>query len=98
MANVYDKGDLVRCSATFKNSAGAEIDPSAVTFKFEDPSGDATTYVYGIDIELVRDDEGDYHVDISLDESGVWSYRWESTGVGEAAEERYFEVRPSLFD
>ena len=43
--NSYDKGDLVRLTATFTNSAGAATDTTAVTCKVRSPTA-TTTYTY----------------------------------------------------
>lgn len=97
MANEYDKGDVVRCSATFTNAAGTPIDPTAVIFKFKTPASAITTYTYGVDAELVKDDTGDYHVDIDANAVGVWAYRFYSTGTGQAADEDIFVVDTTRF-
>lgn len=92
---VYSKGALVRCSGEFRNNAGVLIDPGVVRFEFTKPSG-SLAYVYGTDVQLVKDAVGQYHVDLSADQAGVWYYRWESTGIGQAAEDHQFTVAPSL--
>lgn len=85
-----DKGDLVRVSATFKNSAGSAVDPGTVRFKFRTPAGAETTYTYPSSPQLIRDSTGVYHVDIDANLIGRWVFRWESTGVGQAAAEGQF--------
>ena len=97
MPNVYDKGDLVRCSGAFTDAAGDACDPTGVVFKFQDPSGNETTYTYGTDSELVKDSVGNYHVDVDTDEVGYWYYRFEGTGTGQAAGEASFIVRETEF-
>ena len=97
MSNTYDVGDLVRCVGVFADSEAAAIDPTTVTFKVREPSGDVVAYVYSTDAEVVRDGEGNYHVDVSATEAGTWHYRYESTGTGQAAGENEFEVRVSAF-
>lgn len=97
MSTIYDKGDAVRCSATFKNSSNVVVDPTTVTFKYKDPSGNITPLVYGTDVAVVKDSTGNYHVDVNADKSGTWFYRFESTGTGQAAEEGTFEVAESHF-
>ena len=92
----YDVGDLVRCSAVFTDYAGAVLDPTVVKFRFIKPSGSITRYTYGTDAQLVKDSVGHYHVDVSVDATGEWKYRWQSTGVGQAAEESAFFVRESV--
>jgi hypothetical protein len=93
----YDKGDSVRCRGSFKNSSNAAIDPTTVSFKYKDPSGNVATLVYGTDVALVKDSTGNYHVDVDADESGTWYYRFESTGTGQAADEESFIVDESQF-
>ena len=90
MANSYDQGDLVRVSSTFTDENGSPADPAAVFCEVRDPSENVSTYEYGQDAALVRDDTGDYHLDIDADEAGWWHYRWYSTGNGQAAEEDRF--------
>lgn len=94
--SVLQKGDLRRISASFKDLAGAAVDPTTVTFKFTKPSGVTTSYVYPA-AQVVKDSVGNYHVDLSVDASGLWLYRWESTGTGQAAENGEFMVEPSAF-
>ncbi len=95
MANVYDIGDLVKVAGAFTDVDDQDVDPTTVTFKFTDPSGNTTTYIYETDDELVQDSKGHYHANVSIDEAGTWFYRWESTGTGQAAEEGHFVVRRS---
>jgi hypothetical protein len=97
MPNSYDVGDVVRCTGTFTDADGNVVDPTAVTFKFEDPSGNETSYVYGTDPEVVRVSQGVYRVDVTIDESGIWYYRFVSTGTGAAASEEFFKIRPTRF-
>lgn len=94
--NVYDVGDLVRCTATFATN-GTNVDPSAVTFKKKTPSGTITTLTYGPDAALVKSATGIYYVDVSATEPGEWSVRFAATGTGQSAGERKFRVQPSDF-
>lgn len=82
---LYDVGDLVRVSVDFKNLAGALADPSAITFKVRKPDQTVVIYVYGTDGELVKDAAGQYHVDVLLDQSGVYSPRFIGTGAVSAS-------------
>ena len=70
MASKYDKGDLIRCSAIFTDLDDAAIDPTTVLFSVTDPSGNTDNYTYGVDAELVKDDTGEYHVNVDADEVG----------------------------
>lgn len=90
--NTYDKGDLVRVTGVFYDINDALIDPTVVRFKFSVPGAAATTYVYGTDTQLVRASAGRYYVDLSVTVVGIWRFRWESTGTGQAAEEGEFVV------
>jgi hypothetical protein len=85
-ANVYDVGDLVRISAVFKNSAGTATDPTAVSCKIRKSDGTVTTLVYGTDVALVRDSEGNYHTDISITLKGLWMHKFIGTGAVQATE------------
>jgi len=98
MTMAFDKGDLVRCTGTFTNGAGAGVDPTAVLFKVKMPGGTITTYTYGTGAEVVRDSTGVYHVDVDANAAGEWYYRFYSTGTGQAAEEARFSVDGSEFD
>ena len=95
--NTYIKGDLVRASAEFRDAGGSLADPTAVAFKFKVPAGTTTTYNYGTDAQLVKDAVGEYHADIDASTSGTWSYRFESTGAGQAAAEDQFTVSAGNF-
>jgi hypothetical protein len=92
MFNSYDLGDLVRVSGSFTDENGDVADPSAVFCAVRDPAGTVTTYEYGEDAELVKDDTGEYHLDIDANVAGYWYYRWYATGSGQAAEEDKFYV------
>lgn len=91
-----DKGDLVRVTGAFTNTAGAAIDPTTVTFSFRINAGATVTYVYPTTV--VKDAVGNYHVDIDANASGTFHYRWAGSGaVGQGADESYFEVKSSMF-
>jgi hypothetical protein len=95
--NVYDQGDLVRVSGLLESAAGVDTDPTALSVKYRKPTG-VTTLVYLVDPALVRDSLGNFHVDISCDEPGIYDYRFESTGTGQAAAQGQFRVMPSRLD
>lgn len=92
----YDKGDLVRVSGMFADSAGVATDPTVVKFSFTNPAGTTTTYTYPTDVQLVKDSTGNYHVDIDASSSGTWLYRFYSTGTGQAAAEGEFFVKSNF--
>ena len=94
-STTYDKGDLLRLSASFTDEDGDAVDPSTVTFKVKVGST-TTSYVYGTDDEVGKDSVGNYHADISLDTEGTWWVRVESTGTGQAAAESALRVRTAF--
>ena len=89
---VFDKGDLVRFRAVFTDENDVTIDPSAVHLLTKDANGLTSTYVYGVDSTITRDDVGTYHADVSVTVTGPFYIRWESTGTGQAAEEAAYDV------
>lgn len=91
MANEYDVGDRVRVAISFKNDQGNPADPTTVTGKYKDPSGNVTT------ASVSNPTVGEYHFDIDVDESGEWRYRAEGTGTVVAAGEGRLVVRASAF-
>lgn len=95
--NIYDVGDVVRCSVAYANSADVAVDPTAVFCKVRKPDGTITQYTYGADAALVKQSPGSYYLDVEATAAGVWYYRFYSTGVGQAAGETSFRVRTSNF-
>lgn len=95
MGSYYEKGDLVYVQGTFTDplNSDAAVDPTAVYVTFKDPSGNVTTYQYGVDAELTKASTGVYRANIDADEAGMWYYRWYSTGTGQASEPGHFKVR-----
>jgi len=96
MANTYDVGDVVRITGTFTNASGTAIDPSTVTGKYKDPSGNITT-----DNAPTNSATGVYYFDVVVDESGKWYYEirgFASGPVANGAAQGYFNVRDSQFD
>jgi hypothetical protein len=95
----FPRGALVRVTATFTDALGVAVDPDSVTVRTLGPAVDQVSKVYEVDDEVVRDAAGEYHYDIdTTDEgAGTWAYRWEGTGVGQAAKESTFKVNTSAF-
>ncbi len=94
---IFDVGDAVRCRAEFRDLAGTLIDPTTVSVSVKAPDGQITTKVYNTDPEVVRESAGKFYIDVDATASGVWHYRFFSTGTGKAAAERQFNVRRSNF-
>ena len=90
----YDKGDLVRLSAIFRDSAGVLADPTAVTLQIRNPGWVDVMYTYGVGTAIVQDSAGLYHLDYAITTSGRHFYRWVGTGTVSTTEETSFYVRP----
>lgn len=92
--NSYYIGNIITLTGTFKNGEGAVADPTVVKVTVENPDGEETTYIYETDDEVVNVSTGIYTIDIDIDQSGTWYYRWWSTGLIKAARQNLFEVEP----
>jgi uncharacterized protein YfaS (alpha-2-macroglobulin family) len=79
--NAYPLGQVVRISTLVKNQADALADPSQLTLTITKPDGSTITKVFGVDNDLIKDAVGTYHLDLTTDQRGGWSYRWHSTGA-----------------
>ena len=82
--NVYAKGDLLRVTGTFTNAAGTAVDPTAVILKHRNPAGTTTTLTYALS-QLTKSATGIYYADVDITASGVWYFKFSSTGTGQAA-------------
>lgn len=96
--NVFSVGTKVRLSAAFTDIDDAAQDPGGVQFKIRAPDGTVTTYVYGTDVELVKDSTGNYHVDWLIASAGRYRYRFAGVTSGQAANEGTFNVQNSRVD
>jgi hypothetical protein len=106
-------GSLVRLSASFTRpptqaeiDAGTAldaddwqpVDPDTVSAKLKDPADVITLHDYiGSPADIVRDDIGEYHLDVTPTVAGTWTFRFESTGDGQAANEATFKVDETAF-
>jgi hypothetical protein len=87
----YLLGNLIRVTAEF-SIGGVDTDPTTVTLEVKDPAGTVTTPI------PVKDaGQGKYHADINVNAAGDWWYRWEGTGVAQAAAEQRFIIKASKF-
>lgn len=92
---VIDVGDDVKLTLLVTVS-GAATDPSTLTLKLRDPSGNEQTIQYP-DSRITKDATGSYTAVIAATTAGTWYYRWEGTGDAKGAEQGTFQVRRSLF-
>jgi hypothetical protein len=94
----YNIGVVVRVSWVITNSAGAAVDPGAMTFKYKDDFEDtATTLTMGVDAALVKDSVGHYHVDLTTTKAGAIWYRVDATAANVVAAQSYLDVGASYF-
>lgn len=92
--NSYHHGSLARIEVEFRDADRVLTTPSVVTAHYANPAGTVTNLTYGVDVALVLDDVGKYHVDITCNRVGQWQYRFKGDSF---AEEGHFIVIPSLF-
>jgi len=92
MPNTYKKRGQIRCSAAFADADGDVLDPDVVVFVYRPPDGARTELTYGVDAGVVRDSEGNYHIDLDVDVSGDWAYGFYATGTGRSGNETSFHV------
>lgn len=93
--NVYQKGDLVRVSATFTDVNDSLIDPDTVVINITSPDGVTTSVDYASSPSvLIRESTGSYYYQADADQVGDWHYTWVSTGIGQATQIGQFAVEP----
>lgn len=87
----YPIGSVVSASVIFERATDSTaVDPTAVSCTIVAPNRRSTLYVYGVDVALVRDAPGAFHVWISVDMPGTWGITWTGTGINAAVVKRYF--------
>lgn len=91
MTNIYDVGDVVTITGTFRDAGGNLVDPTTVTASVRDPAGAVTTP------PVSRSSLGVYAFTVEVDANGTWYYRLEGTGTNQSAAEGQFAVRESAF-
>ena len=81
--------DTVRLSAEFRAFDGTLTDPTTVTLKHRDPSGNTATLT---NASLTNPVDGKWHYDLDVDEAGTWQYSWEGAGVVDKYEVDTFQA------
>ena len=88
-------------SAVFKNASAAATDPTTLTFKYRKPDGVVTTVgpmtLPTVTSPVVKDSTGNFHADVTVDQAGLWAYRFEGTGDVAQGEEVEFRVDRTNF-
>ena len=88
----YTIGTDVIVEATFKDDADALTDPTTVTCYALDPSGNEAAVT-----PLSNPSVGVYRGTVTVDESGIWRYRFKGEGVVNIASEGRFHVERTPF-
>lgn len=92
--NRIEPGDVRVLTVTVCDRDGTPGDPTDLTFTMNEPSGTVTTYQWKTDDELVRDDDGVFHVAWPITQTGTHRYAFHSTGTNAAYEEGSFVAQP----
>jgi hypothetical protein len=86
-------GEIAYIGVTIEDGSLALADPGALRLKAKAPDGSVTTQAIGSGV--VKDTVGVYHGFIPLNQSGTWSYRWESDAPNAGAVEGTLTVAKS---
>jgi len=98
MADAYwTRGEVARLDLLVQDLAGMPVDPGAVRCRVKAPDGTLSLYTYGVDPGLIRDSAGHYALDVSLDTTGAWHWRWEADSPHAGAAEGQVLVAKSRF-
>lgn len=94
----YARGQSVKLTFSFTDSAGAAANPTTVTCVVEEPDGTETTYTSISTPAITNPTTGSYHLILAPDQSGQHSYRAVgTTGTAVAVVEGQFSVLTSVF-
>lgn len=89
---IKDKGDVVRLTVAFANTEGTMFDPTTLDLKVRSPGLDILTPT------PISAGTGQYYADVTLYQSGMWTYKWQSIGLGAGTEEGVIFARPTSID
>ena len=93
IANTHDIGDQVRLQADYTVDS-VPTNPTLVFLFVQHPNGILDSYTTG---DLTNSSTGTFYLDIVLDDSGRWDYRFASSGTVVASDENFFLVERSAF-
>lgn len=93
-ANTYLVGQVAKLMATF-TLGGIDTDPTTVSVVVRRPDGIRLTYVYGTDVEVVKDSTGHYRLNFTPTMPGNHWHYWISTGTAATVGELMFVVSPA---
>lgn len=96
----FEIGTRVRLIGKFKTFEQVPGSPTTVTLKVRNPSGVQSTPAVTANTEAedgVTTEVGTYFGDVTVDETGVWLYRFEGVGLIETTGEGEFYVDATSF-
>ena len=97
-----DIGDILRTTARFTTSTAstATKNPTSVKWRRVSPAGVVASYTFSAATGpvIVRDTTGVFHADVLATASGVYWYRWTSTGNITTSQEGSFQVGRRFVD
>lgn len=94
----YQRGQSVKLSCAFTDSAGSAANPTTVTCQVEEPDGTETTYTNVSTPAITNPSTGTYELILVPDQSGNHTARWKGvTGSTIAVDEEQFHVLLSVF-
>jgi hypothetical protein len=96
MADEYDFGGSLDLNIEVQDIDGGFSDPSTLLVKYRNPNQTLVTLVLGTDVEIVQDSVGHYHVTITKDIAGYWTWAAQADDLPE--KEKTFRVKRSAFD
>ena len=96
-----DIGDILRTTARFTTSTASTVtkDPTTVKFRKVTPARVVSSVTYSTSqTTIVKSTTGVYYSNMSSTSSGVYWYRWTSTGVITTSQEGSFQVGRRFVD
>lgn len=91
-------GQQIKIDAAFTNLAGAAADPTDIVAEVRTPSGEIDVYTYGTDADLTKLSTGSYRLLYTVDDDGLYHWRFAGTGAVIAAIEGQFRGYVSHFE
>lgn len=90
----FDIGDDVTVAVDFTNAAGDLATPGDYDLKIQKPDGTETEYLSGA---LTNPSTGRVEKTVTIDQSGLWYYRFRSLTSPKVVKEGFFRVRETQF-
>lgn len=92
-ANVVDDGDRYEFRIELRDKLDQLSDPATVTLRVEQPSGTILGPWTWAGAEVTRESLGIFFREHTLDEAGIWTAEWTTTGTPTVREHEYVVVR-----